>query len=68
MPRLPDLMYCVILKVMLDDTLATCDKNPVAESPHEKVTLVPQRKYRIKVMRGLSNLSGRDEGLPTKDL
>ena len=53
---------------MFDDTLSTSDKNPVVESPHEEVTPVPQRKYRIKVMRGLSNLSGRDEGLPTKDL
>jgi hypothetical protein len=41
MPHLPDLMYCVILKVMSDDTLATSDKDPVVESPQEIVSFVP---------------------------
>ena len=68
MPQLFDLMYLVILKVMLDDTLTTSDNNPIVESPHEVVTLLPQRKHRVQVMRDLSNLCSRDETLPTKDL
>ena len=56
MPHLFDLMYLVILKVMLDDTLTTCDNNPVVESPHEVVTLLPKGKYRVQVMRDLSYL------------
>ena len=68
MPHLFDLMYLVILKVMLDETLTTCNNNPIVESPHEVVTLLLQRKHRIQVMRDLSNLCSRDETLPTKDL
>ena len=56
MPHLFDLMYLVILKVMLDDTLTTCDNNPIVESPQEVVTLLPQRKHRVQVMRDLSYL------------
>lgn len=68
MAHLFDLMNLVILKVMLDDTLTTCDNNPVVESPHEVVTFLPQGKHKVQVMRGLSNLCSWDETLPTKDL